>query len=65
MGGFGMPAPTAGGTGNIETNIASDAHAGGDHGWIEWVRVVVDEQTLIATPMNKHTRFEASHEHKL
>lgn len=59
IGGFGMPTPANGGTGNIETNIANDAHIGGQHGWVEWVRVVVDEQTLIATPLNNDSAFEA------
>jgi hypothetical protein len=24
---------------------------GGDHGFVEWVRAVVDEQTLLAVPL--------------
>ena len=30
-------------------NRRYDPHIGGDHGFVEWVRVVVDEQTLMAT----------------
>ena len=60
LGSFGMPTPSAGGTGNIETNIALDAHIGGEHAWVEWVRVVVDEQTLIATPVRPHLRVASS-----
>lgn len=59
LGSFGMATPSAGGTGNIETNIATDAHIGGEHAWVEWVRVVVDEQTMIATPLNRASKMEA------
>ena len=55
-----MATPTAsGGVGTIETNIANDAHIGGDHGWVEWVRVVVDEQCLLATPLNPESKLES------
>ena len=51
------PIPTLAGT--IETNVANDAHIGNGHGWVEWVRVVVDEQCVIATPMNPESRLES------
>ena len=55
-----MATPTAsGGVGTIETNIANDAHIGGQHGWVEWVRVVVDEQCVLATPLNAESKLES------
>ena len=60
IGSFGMATPTAsGGVGTIETNIANDAHIGGEHGWVEWVRVVVDEQCVLATPLNAESKLES------
>ena len=52
IGSFGMATPAAeGGAGTLKKNVAIDAHIGGDHGWVEWVRVVVDERCMIATPL--------------
>lgn len=51
--GFAMPdSPGAGPTSpaGIETTVWSDPHIGGQHGFAEFVRVVDDEQTLLATP---------------
>lgn len=60
IGSFGMATPTAsGGIGTIQTNIANDAHIGGEHGWVEWVRVVVDEQCVLATPLNADSKLES------
>ena len=59
LGSFGMAMPSAGGTGNIETTVANDAHIGGEHAWVQWVRIVVDEQTMIATPLNRESKMEA------
>ena len=41
--------PQAGMQHGIEESVWYDPHIGGDHGFVEWVRVVVDEQTLLAT----------------
>ena len=60
IGGLGFATPAAGGSaGTIETNIANDAHVGGEHAWVEWTRVVVDEQCVIATPLNRASAMQA------
>lgn len=53
-----MPTPSAAG-GPITEWIAIDAHIGGQHGWVEWVRVVEDEQCMIATPLNPSSQLES------
>lgn len=56
IGGFGMACPHA---------VSQDVHIGGAHGWVEWLRVHVndalqlDQQCLVATPMNSHSALEA------
>jgi len=47
--GLSMPAVDAGAK-TIEQSVWHDPHIGGDHGFVEWVRVVVDESTLLAVP---------------
>jgi hypothetical protein len=60
LGAFGMATPAAaGGSGSLTTNIAVDANVGGQHGWVEWVRVVEDEQCLLATPLGPHSPLES------
>ena len=49
LGGLGFAMPQAGMQHGIEESVWYDPHVGGDHGFVEWVRVVVDEQTLVAT----------------
>ena len=49
LGGLGFAMPQAGMQHGIEESVWYDPHIGGDHGFVEWVRVVVDEQTLLAT----------------
>ena len=49
LGGLGFAMPQAGMQHGIEESVWYDPHIGGDHGFLEWVRVVVDEQTLLAT----------------
>lgn len=49
LGGLGLPMPQAGMQHGIEESVWLDPHVGMDHGYVEWVRVVVDEQTLLAT----------------
>ena len=49
LGGLGFAMSQAGMQHGIEESVWYDPHIGGDHGFVEWVRVVVDEQTLLAT----------------
>jgi len=37
----------------IESVVWNDAHVGGAHGWVEFVRVVGDEATLLVTPADR------------
>lgn len=67
IGGLGFPMPEGDGPDNlgpsgIETSCWNEAHIGGDHGFVEYVRVVDDEATLLITQepgYNTATRFEA------
>eukprot|EP00729_Bicosta_minor_P030018 gene30018-biopygen8820 len=59
IGGLGFPMPQTGMAGHIEESVWLDPHIGGDHGFVEWVRVVVDEQTLLATAEGAGTPMEA------
>ena len=58
LGGLGFPMPQAGQQHGIEESVWLDPHIGGDHGFVEWVRVVVDEQTLMATAEGAGTPME-------
>ena len=49
LGGLGFSMPNAGQQNGIEESVWNDPHIGGDHAYVEWVRVVVDQQTLLAT----------------
>ena len=42
----------------IEQSVWSDPHLSGDHGFVEWVQVVVDERTLLATAEGTGTGLE-------
>ena len=46
-------------SGRIEESVWLDPHIGGDHAFVEWVRVVVDEQTLLATAEGAGSPMEA------
>jgi hypothetical protein len=62
IGSFGMSTPAGnGGSNGLLTSVANDAHLGGSHGWVEWVRVVEDEQCVLATPLNQvlYSRYTA------
>ena len=59
IGGLGFPMPQAGMQNGIEESVWLDPHVGGDHGFVESVRVVVDEQTLLATAEGAGTPLEA------
>jgi hypothetical protein len=50
IGGFGLSMPAAGMTKNIKQAVWEDPHIGMDHGWVEFVRVVDGERTLLAVP---------------
>ena len=48
-----MSVPSAeAGAGDITTRVAQDVHIGGEHGWVEWVRVVADERCVVGTPLS-------------
>jgi len=53
LGGLGVSMPAAGQQNGIEESVWNDPHIGADHGWVEWARVVVDEQVLLATPSHE------------
>jgi hypothetical protein len=59
LGSVGFPMPHAGMQKGIENSVWNDPHIGGDHGFVEWVRVVVDEDTLLATAEGNVSGFEA------
>lgn len=71
IGGLGFPFPEGSGQpedsgmqqkGSIETSVWNEAHIGGNHGFVEYVRVVDDEATLLVTPEKGYqntTRLEA------
>lgn len=62
IGGLGFPMPESPGPGGIEALVWNEAHIGGDHGFVEFVRVVDDEATLLVTAehgYNTATKFEA------
>ena len=65
VGAFGLSMPSAGMQHDIKNSVWSDPHVGGQHGFVEWVRAVVDEQTLLAVPLvethdkTSVSRFEA------
>jgi hypothetical protein len=60
IGAFGMATPAGnGGSDGLKSSVANDAHMGGSHGWVEWVRIVEDEQCVLATPLNAESKFEA------
>ena len=59
LGGLGFPMPQAGMQHGIEESVWLDPHVGGDHGFVEWVRVVVDEQTMLATAEQGGAGMEA------
>lgn len=43
----------------VQNSVWNDPHIGGDHGFVEWVRAVVDEDTLLATAHGAGSGFEA------
>jgi hypothetical protein len=51
IGALGLAMPSAGMQKDIKDSVWSDPHIGGQHGYVEWVRCVVDEQTLLAVPL--------------
>jgi hypothetical protein len=62
IGGLGFPMPEGDGhpPSGIETSCWNEAHIGLDHGFVEYVRVVDDEATLLVTAepgYNKQTKF--------
>ena len=57
--GLGFPMPQAGMQHGIEESVWVDPHIGGDHGFAEWARVVVDENVLLATADGAGTPMEA------
>jgi hypothetical protein len=61
---MGFPMPEAPGhpPSGIESSVWCEAHIGGDHGFVEYVRVVDDEATLLVTAEKGHhhaTKMEA------
>jgi len=50
LGAVGMAMPAAGQQRGIENSVWNDPALGLDHGYVEWARVVVDEQVLLALP---------------
>ena len=48
LGALGFAMPDAGVAPDIEQSVWNDPHVGGDHGHVEWVRVVLGEQTMVA-----------------
>ena len=62
LGGIGMAMPESPGNppAGIETVVWNDPHVGGEHGFVEFVRVVDDEATLLVTAADpKSTPLEA------
>jgi hypothetical protein len=59
LGGLGLAMPAAGQMHGIEESVWNDPHIGRDHGFVEWVRVVVDEQTMLAVPLTPGEGVEA------
>ena len=59
LGGLGFPMPHAGMQKGIENSVWNDPHIGGDHGYVEWVKVVDDEDTLLATAAGSGSGMEA------
>ena len=64
IGGLGVAMPEGNGhpPSGIETSVWNEAHIGGDHGFVEYVRVVDDEATLLVTSeagFHNTTRLEA------
>ena len=61
LGALGFAMPDAGVAPDIEQSVWNDPHIGGDHGHVEWVRVVLGEQTMLAVPEpgGDGARFEA------
>ena len=49
IGALGAAMPSADFQSDIEQSVWNDPHLGLDHGFVEYVRVVLDEQTLIGT----------------
>ena len=49
--GFAMPEAPGNPPKGIETTVWNDPHVGGDHGYVEFVRVVDDEKTLLVVPV--------------
>jgi hypothetical protein len=49
--GFAMPEAPGNPPKGIETTVWNDPHVGGDHGFVEFVRVVDDEKTLLVVPV--------------
>ena len=43
---------------DIEQSVWNDPHVGLDHGFVEWARVVVDEQVMLAVPATHDSDFE-------
>lgn len=43
----------------IEQSVWNDPHIGADHGFVEWVRVVAGEKTMVAVPTTLGEGFEA------
>eukprot|EP01084_Bolivina_argentea_P028655 53226_1 len=63
IGSLGFAMPCAGPQPDIEQAVWNDPHIGLDHGWVEWTRIVVDEQVMLAFPImqkgSTKTHFEA------
>ena len=59
IGALGLAMPAAGQQHGIEQSVWNDPHVGLDHGFVEWVRVVVDEATLLGVPLTAGEGFEA------
>ena len=57
--GFAMPESPGHPPAGIETVTWADPHVGDEHGFVEFVRVVDDEATLLATPLDAGTPLEA------
>ena len=52
--------PEAGSANKIESSVWAEPHIGGEHGFVEWARVVVDQQTLLATAAAPGSGIEAN-----
>ena len=59
IGSLGLAMPAAGQQHGIESSVWNDPHIGRDHGFVEWVRVVVGEATMLAVPITPGEGFEA------